>query len=1084
MSDEEIHQYLTRDDVLQKLNLAKHRVQGTHKEVVLCTDIEIHTLKEGRESNYFVLDFARILPPTNPSGYGNSVFFRLFRSELLADLNYPISSDAYSSFQDPSEAIQLNQAANTATEFLVNKINKLFSVANIDSFLSMEDIDYVMHQNPQYSSIQPKDYFTRKLHKNGINIRYMGLILVNIYQNCPKDDKFEKKISFVLSLMIIRILKNVWRFKIQMEQTKNIQDVSLVATVEMLNQLHRKTILTDSNVVNIMKEMFVTGILSSQQFAILKSILKDYEDKVNIFFVTLSFTQMCGIELNTGTVSSLVKHSKGMVFTEADIQNFYAVLKSPPIISFLSSLYYISSAKLASTNASKNQFFHHALLQIEYALGFNYQTEILLKLHDFVSFEMLKYNRETRVHWENIFNRVKKNTQEFQQFCGIPEQFVHIWPFFLKPLCGTLQSEGTPTISNGGPGIDAVIKKLWSSGGSKLLKQLCEYLFEKQQYLNSNLDKDHYKMQWNNFLSKPNIDVFMQHVISRPSKFKLNINDVQYWDINYDKKWIMLFFNQQFLLESTNANDVFTHLSLFSHSPISKALLFDYSLYCNINKVPEEIYIHKIFSKCKNIEDPIFHNFLTYNEVSYYLYMRVIDIDSSFTTFFLLNNGSADRTIDEQYKEKLVPQFNVKYVTPQKIWRRDYNMLSYYILGSVNHVTSMDLTEAFIGNEGALMISKCLKITKSLSSLCLTYNQIGQDGAYHISESLKNNNSVTSISLKGNPITIEGVKSVSQMLKQNSTILFLDLSGITMEGDAVQPLSDALNSNSTLTSLNLYFCKMGPEGAKLFSSCLKSNSSLKSLSLTSSNIDNDGFISLFTSIQSNPKSNLETFNIASNNINKDGFNSLLECLKAAPLSSLNLHGLKIGTENAANLFNHLKDNRTVTTVYLSYNNIESDVVNPISECLKVNQTLSTIDLSDTNIGEKLSLITDALKLNSTVTSLSLIRTSIGIKGAKLLSDYLKESNSIVHLNLLGNSIEWEGTQAISESLRINTSLRGLILTANSIGNKGLKAIADTLIVNSTLISLDLTSKPTIRCQSYHRSSKAQFLIVYLIAQIQ
>jgi len=182
----------------EKLNLKKHRIGNLGIEMMLCADIEIHKIN----GEYYVLDYARILPPTRPLNYWPSIFFRLFRSEFLKKLSVPVSSDSYSSFQSKDES---NYNADIATAELITMIENTFkNEKEIESYISEEDIKYVLKPNIQFSEIQPKDYFTRKIQQNGINIRYFGKILL-LLNKWKSNENILKRIQFLLTLMIVRV---------------------------------------------------------------------------------------------------------------------------------------------------------------------------------------------------------------------------------------------------------------------------------------------------------------------------------------------------------------------------------------------------------------------------------------------------------------------------------------------------------------------------------------------------------------------------------------------------------------------------------------------------------------------------------------------------------------------------------------------------------------------------------------------------------------------------------------------------------------------------------------------------------------
>ncbi|KAF9952250.1 hypothetical protein BGZ70_000672 [Mortierella alpina] len=180
------------------------------------------------------------------------------------------------------------------------------------------------------------------------------------------------------------------------------------------------------------------------------------------------------------------------------------------------------------------------------------------------------------------------------------------------------------------------------------------------------------------------------------------------------------------------------------------------------------------------------------------------------------------------------------------------------------------------------------------------------------------------------------------------------------------------------------------------------------------------------------------------------------------LTTLNLYGNSIGANGAQALSEALKTNSTLTTLDLYGNSIGDDGVRALSEALKTNLTLTTLDLYGNSIGDDgAQALSEALKTNSTLTTLTLTRNTIGASGAQALSEALKTNSTLTTLILECNSIGDKGPQALSEALKTNATLTTLNLMGNSIGGNGAQALSEALKTNSTLTTLIL-KKNTIR----------------------
>ena len=62
--------------------------------------------------------------------------------------------------------------------------------------------------------------------------------------------------------------------------------------------------------------------------------------------------------------------------------------------------------------------------------------------------------------------------------------------------------------------------------------------------------------------------------------------------------------------------------------------------------------------------------------------------------------------------------------------------------------------------------------------------------------------------------------------------------------------------------------------------------------------------------------------------------------------------------------------------------------------------------------------------------------NIGAEGGKVIGEALKVNTSLTEIDLQYNKIGDEGAKAIGEALKVNTSLTGIYLQYNKIGDEG------------------------------------------------
>ncbi|KAG9067205.1 hypothetical protein KI688_011987 [Linnemannia hyalina] len=92
-----------------------------------------------------------------------------------------------------------------------------------------------------------------------------------------------------------------------------------------------------------------------------------------------------------------------------------------------------------------------------------------------------------------------------------------------------------------------------------------------------------------------------------------------------------------------------------------------------------------------------------------------------------------------------------------------------------------------------------------LTTLDLEDNSIGDNGAQALSEALKANSTLTTLDLSRNPIESDGAQALSEALMVNSTLTTLSLGGTSIGDNGAQALSEALRTNSTVTIIGVVF---------------------------------------------------------------------------------------------------------------------------------------------------------------------------------------------------------------------------------------------------------------------------------------
>lgn len=145
-----------------------------------------------------------------------------------------------------------------------------------------------------------------------------------------------------------------------------------------------------------------------------------------------------------------------------------------------------------------------------------------------------------------------------------------------------------------------------------------------------------------------------------------------------------------------------------------------------------------------------------------------------------------------------------------------------------------------------------------------------------------------------------------------------------------------------------------------------------------------------------------------------------------------LFGMKISDATSlAKIFNQTE---TLTTVILSGNLIDDDLLRMLMTGLIKNNTITYLDMSHnkiTNHGAR--LLSKLLGENSVLTTLNLSDNQIHAEGGRYLARGLRENDSLLQLNLRLNRLTDEGCSLLMEGLRDNISLTELNIASNGAG---------------------------------------------------
>lgn len=167
--------------------------------------------------------------------------------------------------------------------------------------------------------------------------------------------------------------------------------------------------------------------------------------------------------------------------------------------------------------------------------------------------------------------------------------------------------------------------------------------------------------------------------------------------------------------------------------------------------------------------------------------------------------------------------------------------------------TQIILADAFLGDDGCIIIAKALKTNTAVLSLDMRGNAIRQDGAVSIGQMLKVNNSITSLNLEWNCVGIweTGIRAISDALAMNSTLVHLDLRNNKIGPQGIQALALGLKSNTTLCRVDLRWNHAGLIGGRSFADLLTVNTVLEEVDLAGNEVPEDISRSIMSGLERN-----------------------------------------------------------------------------------------------------------------------------------------------------------------------------------------------------------------------------------------
>ena len=352
-------------------------------------------------------------------------------------------------------------------------------------------------------------------------------------------------------------------------------------------------------------------------------------------------------------------------------------------------------------------------------------------------------------------------------------------------------------------------------------------------------------------------------------------------------------------------------------------------------------------------------------------------------------------------------------------------MSSFLIQPHITSLQSLDVSNNYIGSEGAVTLAAAVHQSHCLKELDISYNRcIGDDGAKALAEALLVNVNLICLCVMANGIGVDGMLALAKAMFTNTSLKQLDVSYNVGDESSRQKCFSEIS-----TQKSVIFIGMKPDGTETATQTETVTQDLhiekceQELNFSGSYICDNGAKTLARALCTNER--LTALYLQMNGIGPDGAKALADALHTNPcLQALDLEYNQISDEGTKALARTFCTNKSLTTLDLRTNDIGPDGAKALAEALHTNTCLQELELSGNYIGDE---------------------------GAKALARALCTNECLTTFGLRINYIGPEGAKALAEAMNTNRCLRILDVSINPIGDEGIKAIVTaTRPVSNTL----------------------------------
>ena len=361
----------------------------------------------------------------------------------------------------------------------------------------------------------------------------------------------------------------------------------------------------------------------------------------------------------------------------------------------------------------------------------------------------------------------------------------------------------------------------------------------------------------------------------------------------------------------------------------------------------------------------------------------------------------------------------------------------------------LNLSSNQITDKGVQILTEAVAINKTLKILELPHNVISDDGVFSLTECLRKNKTLHELNLFGNNITNQGAKKLAVAIKINTTLQEINIFKNWINEEGVMEIAEACATHETLYKLICTHNNLTKSGLALISEYIRENNAVQMFEGSWNNICTAKHkLAIETTIQ--PLLQSEYGSVRKEIWYVDEITDLmyrtefLYCCFEEHMKEhdADLQDMRMDSFEVEILDDHLKINNTCIELDVSSSVMISHWLTCIVTSIDINTKLQMLDLSCVISNDGIPFINSCLKTNNTLCELNLSENDITDEGAKRLAEAIQINTVLQELDISKNWLSKEGILRMLEACTTNRTLHKLVCRHNNVLKSGIEAIIE------------------------------------------